>query len=465
MILKSLKKEYIGLIDDRYKREMSNELIQREKDLKKMLRELGGLSEIFGNIKENYQSQLDLIKKINRLKKIVEENKTARFGKGAKQRKDALVEIEDLEKNLSELQAAQEELDSSIQPRPVIITQARTGELEAMVDEFRTEEIQSLPLEDLISCFIAGMTKIDGLKSAEQKNDILIEKYKRQQKQLHLVFLKSLESLDTYYIAFSPATNAPYMDLRETRSEACLWLFTGEDYAHNCRNFFARQYIFTDMVRVNKAEFTELAKNLPRLGFTHFTLNNGVHNLTIDLPALIGNVQYSCPVNPALHARRLDFFQSLLLFNKVPQTNHKLYEQYHNPMILKAKESVMLHELYKAQYTLIMKIIQQKNEKGEEVETSEIPTNIKDNTRFLLVFSDMLEFNAWKNATQFRTDEPGFIARAVDFATIDNMARETNSELLLDRNGWCFELTEQRRLAAKEIARQVEKLEAERKKK
>ena len=53
---------------------------------------------------------------------------------------------------------------------------------------------------------------------------------------------------------------------------------------------------------------------------------------------------------------------------------------------------------------------------------------------------------------------------AVDFATIDKMAAETDSELLIDRNGWCFEFTKDRREAAKQVAEQVEKLQAEQKK-
>ena len=124
----------------------------------------------------------------------------------------------------------------------------------------------------------------------------------------------------------------------------------------------------------------------------------------------------------------------------------------------------MLHELYKAKYTLVMKIVKQKNEKGEDIETSEIPTNVKDDTRFLLVFTDMLEFNNWKKASGFKTDEPGFVAKAVDFATVDKMASDTKSELLIDRSGWCFEFTKARRDMAKQIAEQVAALEEKRKK-
>jgi hypothetical protein len=441
-----------------------DELTQKEKDLKKSLRELGGLTELFGDIKENYQGQIDIIKKILRQQKIAEENKSARFGKGAKQKKEALAEIAELESKLSELSDSQKSLDEKIRLLPTI-SKERTDELTAMITNFKTEEIKALPFEELATCFLAGITKINELNAAEQKNDILTEKYNRQQKELHPVFIEKLKAAEEYFIAFSPATHAPYMDLREKSGQACLWLFTKEEYAKNCRNFFARQYIFIDVVKIDKKDFSEFAKNLPRWGFNFFTLNNGVHNLTVELSALIGKVQYSCPVNPSLHARRFDFFQSLLLYNKVPQTNHKLYEQYHNPMLMKAKESVMLHELYKAKYTLVMKVIKQKDENGQETETSEIPTNIKDDVRFLLVFTDMLEFNAWKNASDFKTDGPGFVAKAVDFATVDHMANETKSELLLDRSGWCFEFTAQRRAAAKQIAEQVEKLEAERKKK
>ncbi len=89
---------------------------------------------------------------------------------------------------------------------------------------------------------------------------------------------------------------------------------------------------------------------------------------------------------------------------------------------------------------------------------------MKDDKRFLLIFTDMLEFNSWKSAAEFKTEGQGYVAKAVDFATIDKMATETDSELLIDRNGWCFEFTKDRREAAKQVAEQVEKLQAEQKK-
>lgn len=440
-----------------------DELTKKEKDMKKAVRELGGLAELFPDVKENYDEQISIVKKLVKANKTYEENKNARFGKGAKLKKESSAEISELEERLDEAVRAQTEKDEKIKLFPTI-SKERTAELAAMTAELKTEEIKKLEFEELATCLSAGMAKLNELKAAEQKNDILIEKHNIQQKELHKEFIEKLKAVENYYISFSPATRAPYMDLREKTGQACMWLFTKEEYAKNCRNFFARRYIFTDIVKVTKEEFTQFSKNLPRMGFNAFTLNNGVHNLTVELAALTGKIQYTCPINPSLHARRLDFFQSLLLFNKVPQTNHKLYEQYHNPVIMKAKESVMLHELYKAKYTLVMKIIKQKNEKGEEVEASEIPTNMKDDTRFLLVFTDMLEFNNWKKASGFKTDEPGFVAKAVDFATVDKMASDTNSELLIDRNGWCFEFTKARRDAAKKIAEQVAKLEEQKKK-
>ena len=35
------------------------------------------------------------------------------------------------------------------------------------------------------------------------------------------------------------------------------------------------------------------------------------------------------------------------------------------------------------------------------------------------------------------------------------MANDTKTQLLLDRNGWCFEMTEQHRTAIAQIAKQV----------
>lgn len=439
------------------------ELAQREKELKKALRELGGLTEFYPDIKKNYDEQISTVKKIIRADKTAEENKSAIFGKGAKQKKDAQKEIEEKSARLEELENEQKELDKKIEPKPTIADE-RKNELAALVDNFKEDEIKALPFDELAFCFLVGLTKLGELNSAEQKNDILTEKYKRLQNSLHPAFVEKLKAAEEYFIAFSPATSAPYLNFNEKNGQSSIWLFTKEDYAINCKQYFARQYIFTDVVRFSKDEFLEFAKNLPRWGFNSFTLNNGVHNITVALTELTGKVQYSCPINPMLHIRRLDFFQALLSYNKVPQTNHKLYEQYHNPLLMKAKESVMLHELYKAKYTIVMKVVKTKNEKGEEVESSEIPTNMKDDKRFLLIFTDMLEFNSWKSAAEFKTEGQGYVAKAVDFATIDKMATETDSELLIDRNGWCFEFTKDRREAAKQVAEQVEKLQAEQKK-
>lgn len=440
------------------------EIEAKEKQMKKQLRELGGLGEVFPDIQKNYEEQISTLKAFSKAYKTFEENKAARFGKGAKLKKEASAEISTLEDKLSELENAQKELDEKIAVLPTI-DKERSAELSAMVDEFKTDEIKELPYEELATCFGAGIEKISALSSAEQKNEILLEKYNLQQKNLQKIFFEKLRGLEEFFIAYSPATRSPYMDLREKSKQACMWLFTKEDYAKNCRNYFARQYIFIDIVRFANKDFFEFSKNLPRLGFNAITINNGVHNLTVETGPVIGNVQYSCPINPMLHARRFDFFQSLLLFNKVPQTNHKLYEQFHNPMIMKAKETVMLNELSKANYTMVMKIVKKKDASGKEVETSEIPTNVKEDTRFLLVFSDMLEFDAWKKASGFKTDEPGFVARSMDFNAIDNIANDTQSELLLDRNSWCFELTKERRDMIKNIAKHVKNVEEQSKEK
>lgn len=441
----------------------SEELTKREKDLKKAVRDLGGLAELFPELQKNYQDQIDILKKISKKTKTVEENATARFGKGAKLRKEAQAELSELELKLEELIKEQPEKEEVIKLYPTI-EKSRADELAKMVDSFETDKIKELPLNELATAFVSGITKIQTLNSSENKNEILIEKYNAQQKELHKVFIDKLRECDEYFIAMSPATRAPYMDLREKNGQACLWIFTDEGYAKNCRNFFARQYIFLEIMKISKDDFKNFAKNLPRMGYNFFTLNNGVHNLTIELSALIGKVQYSCPINPTLHMRRLDFYQSLLLFNKVPQTNHKLYEQYHNPMLMKAKESVMLYEFYKAKYTLVMKEVT-KTEDGKEVKAMEMPTNIKDDTRFILVFSDMLEFDIWKRASNFKTDEPGFKATAIGFEDLCRMGEDTGNEFLLDRNGWCFEFTKDKRENVKQVAIQVAKLEEERKKK
>lgn len=440
------------------------ELTAYEKDIKKELRDLGGICEIFPDLKANCQEQIDTVKHILRREKAIDENKSARFGKGAKLKKEAAGEIEELEKKLSELKEKHAELAEVIKEQPTIAPDRRL-ELAALVDEFKTDEINALPFEELAFCFSAGIDKLARLSGAEQKNDILIEKYNRQQKAMHKVFLDALRAEEELFIAFSPATRSPYLNFSEQNGQAALWIFTKEGYAKNCRFFFARQYIFFDIVKFSKKDFAEFSKNLPRCGFNCFTLNNGVHNLTIELSAIAGNVQYSCPTNPALHLRRFDFFQALLTFNKVPQTNHKLYEQYHNPTLMRAKESVMLHELYKAKYTVVMKSITQKDESGKDVESTEIPTCEKDGKRYLLIFTDMIEFNTWKVQSGFKTEGDGFAARVVDFTVINKMAEDTKSELLLDPATWSFEFTKDRRAMAAAIAEQVKKLEEEHKKK
>lgn len=437
----------------------SEELEKRNKELKKLLRELGGLSELFPDIQKNYEEQISTIKSLNSTVKAYDDNQSARFGKKAKMKKEAAAKSEELSAKLSELEAMQKELEKEITPTPAFSAE-RSAELAELTDNFKTDEIAALPFEELASCFSRTAAKIAELNSAEQKNEILSERYRNQQKQLQKTFFEKLRETETFFIAYSPATHLPYADLREASKQSCMWLFTKEAYAKNCRNFFARQYIFIDIVKYSNKDFFEFSKNLPRLGFNAITLNNGIHNLTVETDPVIGNIRYSCPINPWLHARRMDFYQALLLFNKVPQTNHKLYEQYHNPMIMKAKESVMLNELAKAQYTLVMRTVKKTDENGKETEASEIPTNLKENTRFLLVFSDMPEFDAWKNASGFKTDEPGFAAKAMTFDSIDKLAAETNSELLLDRNGWCFELTKERREIIKQIAERVKNAEA-----
>lgn len=438
----------------------TEELVKKEKDLKKTLREFGGLAEIYSDIKENYDEQISTIKKLLRAEKTAEENKSAIFGKNAKLKKEALSEIEEKNAKLSELENVQKELEKKIEQKPTI-SETRKNELTEIVETFDEEKIKALPFDELVFCILVVLTKMGELNSKEEKNEILIERYKKLQNALHPEFVSKLKETEEFFIAFSPTTRVPYLNFNENSGQASMWLFTNEDYASNCKLFFARQYIFTDVVRFTRDDFFEFAKNLPRMGFNSFTLNNGVHNITVPLKELIGEVTYSCPINPMLHIRRLDFFQALLLYNKVPQTNHTLYEQYHNPLLMKAKESVMLHELYKAKYTIVMKVIKSKNENGEDVESSEIPTNMKDDKRFLLIFTDMLEFNSWKNAAEFKTEGPGYVAKAVDFETIDKMALETDSELLIDRNGWCFEFTADRRNNAKQIAEQVEKMKKE----
>lgn len=438
------------------------ELTAKEKNLKKKLREFGGICEVFPDVKTTYQAQIDTIKKMIAEQKTIEENKSSKFGKSAKLRKEAENKLSELCTELEEIEKKCAELDKlTAYEHPA--SKEHIKKLSDMVNEFKTEDILSLPFDDVVACFSEGIKKLTELNNAKPKDDALIEKYNNQQKELHKSFIETLKGLDEYFLVFSPATRLPYMDFREQTGMASMWLFTDEEYAKHCRNFFARQYIFLDVVKISKEHFTEFSKNLPKYGFNTFMLNNGVHNLTIDLSALIGKIQYSCPTNPTLHIRRMDFFQSLLLYNKVPQTNHKLYEQYHNPMLMRAKESVMMHELSKAQYTLVSKAVKQTNEKGEETDATEIPTNMKDDTRFLLIFTDMIEFNMWKKTSGFQTENSDFKASIVNFETIDKLAADTGSELLLDRNGWCLELTKDKRETVKKVAEHVKKLEEQKK--
>ena len=438
------------------------ELTAKEKNLKKKLREFGGICEVFPDVKTAYQAQIDTIKKILEEEKTIEQNKSSKFGKSAKLRKEAEAKISELSEELKNLEEKCKNLDE-LTKYEVPPSKEQHQNLEKLVNEFKTNEILSLSFDEIVSCFSIGIKKITELNSAQPKDDALIEKYNAQQKEIHKSFMETLKSMDEYFLVFSPATRLPYMDFREQTGMASMWLFTSEDYAKHCRNFFARQYIFLDVVKISKEHFAEFSKNLPRYGYNTFMLNNGVHNLTIDLSALIGKVQYSCPINPMLHTRRIDFFQSILLYDKVPQTNHKLYEQYHNPMVMRAKESVMMHEMSKAQYTLVSKPVKQKNENGEEFDATEIPTNMKNDVRFLLVFTDMLEFNAWKKTSGFPTENSEFKASIVGFDVIDKLAADTGSELLIDRNGWCLELTKEKRETVKKIAEQVKKLEEEKK--
>lgn len=438
------------------------ELTALEKSIKKELRELGGICEIFPDLKENCQNIIDTIKHILRREKTIDENKSARFGKGAKLKKEASSELKELEDNLTELRTKHAELAKIIQEQPTILPERRL-ELTALVDEFKTDEIKKMSFDELAVCFSVGLDKLARLSAAEQKNEILIEKYNNQQKELHKVFLEALRAEEEIFIAFSPATRSPYLNFNEQNGQAALWIFTKEDYAKNCRYFFARQYIFFDIIKFTKEKFAEFTKNLPRCGFNCFTLNNGVHNLTIELGALAGNIQYSCPTNPLLHLRRFDFFQALLSYNKVPQTNHKLFEQYHNPTLMRAKEAVMLHELYRAKYTVIMKSVSRKDANGKAAEATEIPSCEKDGKRYLLIFTDMIEFNTWKTQSNFKTEGEDFSARVVDFNVINKMAEDTNSELLLDPATWSFEFTSERRKMAAGIAAQIQKMESENK--
>lgn len=434
------------------------ELEKQEKSVKKLLRELGGLGEIFPDVKKNYEEQISSRKKLIAALKEYDENKDSRFGKKAKTKKEALQKTEELSGKLDELLKNAEELEKKLAPADAISPE-RTLELKNMANEFKTEEIKNLEFDELAVAFGGGIEAISKLSNAEQKNEILLEKYNRQQKNLQKPFFDKLRASEEFFVAFSPATHMPYVDLREPLKQSCLWLFTKEEYAHNCRKHFARQYVFIDVVKYSNKEFFEYSKNLPRLGFNAIVINNGVHNLTVETAPVIGKLQYSCPINPMLHARRLDFFQALLVYNKVPQTNHTLYERFHNPMIMKAKESIMLNELAKATYTMVMKANKVKNEKDEEVVNTEIPTNMKGDTRFLLVFSDMLEFDAWKKSSGFNTNDQGFTAKSMDFAAIDSIANDTQSELLLDRAGWCMELGKERRETIKEVAAKVREAE------
>ena len=63
------------------------ELAQREKELKKALRELGGLTELYPDIKKNYDEQISTVKKIIRADKTAEEKKVGDFWKGCKAEK------------------------------------------------------------------------------------------------------------------------------------------------------------------------------------------------------------------------------------------------------------------------------------------------------------------------------------------------------------------------------------------
>ena len=66
-----------------------SDLEQQEKILKKKLRDLGGLSELFPDIKKNYQAQIGHIKTLLKQTPVLEQYQSAIFGKGAKLKKEA----------------------------------------------------------------------------------------------------------------------------------------------------------------------------------------------------------------------------------------------------------------------------------------------------------------------------------------------------------------------------------------
>lgn len=432
-----------------------SELELLEKNLKKKLREAGGLLEIFPELKDNYQSQINHIKTILKQTPVLEQHQSAIFGKGAKLKKEATAAIQEAEQKLSELLEKAEELEKKIAPTETI-PDDRKKELSSLALSCSQAEMEKLSFEEIAYCLVITLSELLKLQRAENKDEISIKRYTEQQKKLQKTVGETLRTLDSVYVAFSPATRCPYVDVREQEQQSALWIFSKEEYARNCKLHFAKEYIFTDVVEVKKEMLQAFAKDLPRRGFNTLILNNGVHNLVFPLAAWIGTVNYSCPTNPMLHMRRLDFYQSLLAFNKVPQTNHTLYERYHNPQLLKAKESMMLFELSRAQYTVVMKSVKQTDAQGKEVEMTEIPTVKKDDTPFLLIFTDMLEYSAWRESSDFNPDNGETAAKVLSFENLCSMANDTKTQLLLDRNGWCFEMTQQHREAISQIAKQVQ---------
>lgn len=440
------------------------ELEGLEKELKKELREAGGLVEVFPEMKQVYEEQIKLFKELQKQIQTAEQTKVGLFGKGSKQKKEAEAAIEEAEKRMEELSEKIREYREMLTPVPTISVE-RKKELSELATAGRLKEIEALEYEELAYCLVATLGILEQIQKAEKKDEISQKRFSDQVQKLQMKVAEGLRSKETVYVAFSPATRCPYLDLREQQNQSCLWVFTKEEYAKNCKFHFAKEYIFMDVVEVKKEALQEFAKNLPRWGFNFLILNNGVHNLMLKLEAWIGTVNYSCPINPKLYTRRFDFFQALLSFNKVPQTNHTLYEKYHNPMLIKAKESVMLYEMSQAQYSVVMKTVVQKDATGKEVEMTEIPTSIKDEQRFLLIFTDMLEFTIWQKVSGFQPEAGKTIAKTLNFDGICTLAKETGADFVLDAAGWQLQINETHRNAVNQVAQQIAELKKKEEKK
>lgn len=253
-------------------------------------------------------------------------------------------------------------------------------------------ELYCLEIQELL---FLGVTAIQLIKEEKLKE----MDFDKKVKHFYQIVVEKIRSGCELYLAYDMITKYPHID-----GSGCAWMFSNEEFAEAAYDYYAQQYIFLTIKRLQGDEVLQVFAEFHRIGIEAVLLDNGQYRMNILRNDVLAPPDYSdilktpaSLVNSKTNFAILQFFQNLYTKNE--------YEK--KKEFLRKLEHRMLTQIISSCYLVPVKVKDKKIEiiKEEEIEIEnpkklqqegkiiEFATlfNIEEKTAWLPAFTDLEE--------------------------------------------------------------------------